>query len=173
MYVAISAAFLGKKLSPDTYDDSVPTRVVQCPFRALPSTWARERLLQYFIMRFQAANPDNDDDKLTGDLSKVFRENNISLDVASPAVLPVMSALHISLLNLLFWLFPSTKSFKESLGTFLRLSQTRAHGSCKAHDAPKWDALCGMRLPAERWRTHDLGTKGPIHVDLLSRYSTE
>ncbi|KAI6033717.1 cytochrome P450 [Pisolithus microcarpus] len=111
VYVAVTAIFLGSKFSPDSYNDwlafwvTLPIRLVRRPFWSFPSTRARGRLLQHITTCLQAANPDNDDDKLAGDFSKVIRENNIPFEAASPAVLAVMLALHTNLFNNLFWLF--------------------------------------------------------------------
>ncbi|KIK17441.1 hypothetical protein PISMIDRAFT_24904, partial [Pisolithus microcarpus 441] len=95
VYVAVTAIFLGSKFSPDSYNDwlafwvTLPIRLVRRPFWSFPSTRARGRLLQHITTCLQAANPDNDDDKLAGDFSKVIRENNIPFEAASPAVLAV------------------------------------------------------------------------------------
>ncbi|KAI6003493.1 cytochrome P450 [Pisolithus orientalis] len=111
LYVAVTAIFLGSKFSPDTYDDwvtfldSVPKRLCRLPFWSVPSSRARGRLLQHVITCLQSANPDNDDDKLAGDFSKVLRENNISPEVASFVVLTVMLFLHTNMLDVVFWLF--------------------------------------------------------------------
>ncbi|KAI6044055.1 cytochrome P450 [Pisolithus marmoratus] len=111
IYVGVTSAFLGNKFTPESYDDwvtffdSIPTRLVQRPFWSPPSTRARERLLQHFVTCLQGANPDNDDDKLAGDFAKIVRENDISLEVGSHAMLAVMLALHTNLFNVIFWLF--------------------------------------------------------------------
>ncbi|KAI6014698.1 cytochrome P450 [Pisolithus marmoratus] len=111
IYVGVTSAFLGNKFTPDSYDDwvtffdSIPTRLVQRPFWSPPSTRARERLLQHFITCLQGANPDNDDDKLAGDFARIVRENDISPEVGSHAMLAVMLALHTNLFNVIFWLF--------------------------------------------------------------------
>ncbi|KAI6120267.1 cytochrome P450 [Pisolithus croceorrhizus] len=110
MYCAATPILLGSKFSPDTYDDwvtflnSFTKRLVQRPFWSLPSTWARGRLLQHISACLQGANPDNDNDRLAGNFAKVIREKNISLEVASPAVLSLLIAFHANQSNVVFWL---------------------------------------------------------------------
>ncbi|KAI6099020.1 cytochrome P450 [Pisolithus sp. B1] len=133
VYVAATAIFLGSKFSPDNYEDwltfwdTLPIRLCRRPFWSLPSTRARGRLLDHITTCIQAANPNNDDDKLAGDFSQVIRENNIPFEAASPGIALVMLALHTNLFNNMFWLLswlmadpPSFSSLRDDIDRAVR-----------------------------------------------------
>ncbi|KAI6118110.1 cytochrome P450 [Pisolithus sp. B1] len=111
LYCAATPIFLGSKFSSDTYDNwvaflnSFTKRLVQRPFWSLPSTRARGRLVQHITTCLQGASPDNDNDKLAGNFAEVIRQNDISFEAASAAVLSLLLALHANQFNVIFWFF--------------------------------------------------------------------
>ncbi|KAI6044058.1 cytochrome P450 [Pisolithus marmoratus] len=177
VYVAVTSIFLGSKFSPDTYDDwltfwdTLPVRLCRLPFWSPPSTRARERLLQHITTCVQDASPDNDDDKLAGDFSKVIRENNISFEVASPGVLLVMLALHTNLFNNVFWLFSwlmadpdAFTSLRDDIdkavrGEFGNLQTFITEASPRRLDSPAFALLNSAILEATRLTTVQNGLR--------------
>ncbi|KAI5991892.1 cytochrome P450 [Pisolithus albus] len=177
VYVAVTAIFLGSKFSPDNYEDwltfwdTLPIRLCRRPFWSFPSTRARGRLLQHITTCIQAANPNNDDDKLAGDFSQVIREHSIPFEAASPGVALVMLALHTNLFNNVFWLLawlmadpPSFTTLRDDIDRAVRaefgnLQTFIAEASPRRLDSPAFALLNSAILETTRLTTVQNGLR--------------
>ncbi|KAI6044059.1 cytochrome P450, partial [Pisolithus marmoratus] len=110
LYIGANGMLFGSRFPQDTYEDfftlldSLPKRLSMRPFWSLPSSWARDRLLQRISDYLEGANPANND-KLADSFTALFREHDIPIEVAAPSILLVMSSLHQNTVNVVFWLF--------------------------------------------------------------------
>ncbi|KAI5987415.1 cytochrome P450 [Pisolithus marmoratus] len=110
LYVSANDMLFGSRFPQDTYEDffilldSFPKRLCKRPFWSLPSSRARDRLLQRISDYLEGAKSTTDD-KLAASFIAIFREHNIPIKVAAPSVLSVISSLHQNTVNVVFWLF--------------------------------------------------------------------
>ncbi|KAI6003340.1 cytochrome P450 [Pisolithus marmoratus] len=110
LYTGANVVLFGNRFPQDTYDDSLillnslPKRLSMRPFWSLPSSRARDRLLQRISDYLDGANPATGD-KLADSFTTLFREHDIPIEVAAPSILLTMSSLQQNATNVVFWLF--------------------------------------------------------------------
>ncbi|KAI6044061.1 cytochrome P450 [Pisolithus marmoratus] len=140
------------------------------PFWSLPSSRARDRLLQRISDYLEGADPATDD-KLAASFTALFREHNIPIKVAAPSILVTMSSFHQNAANVVFWLFawllenPSAfaavrseidKAVREDFGNFQSFI---AEASPEKLDTPSFTLLNSAVLETMRLTSVQTGMR--------------
>ncbi|KAI6014700.1 cytochrome P450, partial [Pisolithus marmoratus] len=176
LYIGANGMLFGSRFPQDTYEDfftlldSLPKRLSMRPFWSLPSSRARDRLLQRISDYLEGASPVNDD-KLADTFTALFREHDIPIEVAAPSILLVMSSLHQNTVNVIFWLFawlladPSAfsavrseidKAVREDFGNF---QSFLAEASPEKLDTPSFALLNSAVLETMRLTSVQTGVR--------------
>ncbi|KAI6022564.1 cytochrome P450 [Pisolithus marmoratus] len=190
LYVGANGVLFGSSFPADTYEDfftllnSLPKRLSLCPFWSLPSSRARDRLLQRISDYLEGANPVADD-KLVDGFIALFREHDIPIKVAAPSILLIMSSLHQNTVNVVFWLFawlladPSALSAVRSeidravRGDFGNFQTFLAEASPETLDTPSFALLNSAVLETMRLTSVQTGIRlATSDLDIQDRERT-